>query len=117
MPAPAMAGAVFNALTQRDRAARPAIDAANADWYWFETLHGLPVFDERGSLGRLDNITINPDTLTCVGLTTQDDKGERFGFPFQKIRRVTRDAESVLLELMPVPPYSVERVKQDVARD
>lgn len=112
--APAMGAAVYNALTGRDRESRPALDKAHAEWHWFETLHGLPVFDSTGELGALDDIFVDPATLTCKTLALRDTGGQLYSFPFSKIRMVSRGETSIVLELSSKPSYSVERIREDL---
>ena len=112
--APAMGAAVYNALTGRDRETRPALDEAHKDWHWYEALHGLPVFDSTGELGALDDIFIDPATLTCATLALRDTGGKLYSFPFGKIRMVSRGETSIVLELSSKPSYSVERIREEL---
>lgn len=112
--APVMGAAVFNALAGRARQDRPALDAVHAHWHWFETLHGLPVFDGSGELGALDDIIFDPATLSCKSLELRDGSGKLFGFPFATIRKVSRGSASIVLELSANPPYSIARIQQEL---
>ncbi|MEL6517011.1 MAG: hypothetical protein AAFQ39_04790 [Pseudomonadota bacterium] len=113
--APTMAGALINAMTGNDRAERPAVDSVSPTWHWFENLHGLPVFDETGLLGHLDTIVVNPASFDCMTLTARTDRGELLSFAFDKIRHVSRGEQSIVLELAKIPPYSLEKLEQEIA--
>lgn len=113
--APAMGAALMNALTGKPRRERPALDGAHAEWHWYETLHGLPVFDATSELGALDDIVFDPETLICRSLLLRDDRGNLHDLPFSAIRMVSRGETSIVLELSPKPPYSVERIVEDLS--
>lgn len=115
--APAMGAALFNALAGRDRRERPRLDEAHATWHWFEALHGLSVFDATEDLGVLDDIVANPETLTCEALELRDSGGQLYNFPFDSIRMVSRGETSIVLELSKTPPYSVERIQDELRGD
>ena len=56
-----------------------------------------PVFSERGELGRLTDIIVNPDGLLCVTLMVTTDHGEIYALDFAKLRMVGRGETSVVL--------------------
>jgi len=114
--APTMAGAVANAYAESSRhEARPEIGEGHGQWHWFANLRGLPVFSERGELGKLSDIIVNPDGLFCVTLMVTTDHGEIYALDFAKLRMVSRDEKSVVLDLEKTPPYSVERIRDEMA--
>ena len=109
--APLMAAALMNTVAEgKHKGTRPAIDEKHRDWHWFGTLKGLPLFDSSGPLGDLADIIVKPDTLECVSLIA-DESGRRALFPFEKLRHVTRDDRSIVLELSSTPPYSAKPVR------
>lgn len=104
--APVMAAALMNTAAEGTHGGtRPAIDEKHRDWHWFGTLKGLPIFDSSGPLGDLADIIVKRDTLDCVSLVA-DKSGRRALFPFDKLRHVTRDDRSIVLELSSTPPYA-----------
>lgn len=107
---PVVAGALINSITGRKRIARPEIDQNHANWFWFETLQGLPLFDSSGPLGDLADIVIDPDHLRCVSLVVKAEDGTQATHVFDKMRHVSRDEDSIILELSSTPPYSVDAV-------
>jgi len=115
--APAMAGAVANAYAEKSRhETRPEISEGHEQWHWFANLRDLPVFSERGELGRLTDIIVNPDGLLCVTLMVTTDHGEIYALDFAKLRMVGRGETSVVLDLEKTPPYSVERIRSDLEK-
>lgn len=109
--APALAGAIFNTASLRGDQEKPHIDKARASWHWFENLTRLPVFDTGGELGTVEDLTFDTATFTCNDLMTRDAKGDGAAYPVSAIRRVTKDADAVIVELSDPPPYSVERIR------
>ncbi|WP_223423057.1 PRC-barrel domain-containing protein [Tateyamaria pelophila] len=103
---PVMASALINTLTGKSRKERPAIDQSHSDWFWFDTLHGLPLFDSSGSLGNLADVMVDPVQLACLSLVAQGEDRTLTTHDMGTLRHVTRDENSIILELSDPPPYS-----------
>ncbi|MFP7673980.1 PRC-barrel domain-containing protein [Marivita sp. S0852] len=110
---PMLAGALFNALTGKDRIERPEIDQSHSDWFWFETLHGLPLFDSSGPVGHLADFVIDPDKMLCLTLVAAEDEDRRTPYAIDTIRHVTSHEDSIIVELSDPPPYSAEAMLKD----
>jgi hypothetical protein len=110
---PVLAGAMINAITGKSRAERPTIDQSHSDWFWFDSLQALPLFDSSGPLGHLADIVIDPMGLTCLSLVSRADDGAMATHAMGTLRHVTRNQDSIILELSDTPPYSVKALIND----
>lgn len=111
--APAMAGAVLNAVMGRlksNSGERPEVERQDRNWHWFTQLFDIPVFEVTTELGKVADIGMEPRGLTCTELVLKTEKGDERSLDFSAIRNIDPNGESLIVETSPDTPYSAASV-------